>query len=45
MKLKETYEEAKLEIVCFDCPDIITASNIGTDGDDSSGETWTPIGW
>ena len=45
MKLKETYEEARLQIIRFDGEDIVTASNIATDGDDSSGEGWTPLGW
>lgn len=45
MKPKETYEEAKLEIVCFEQIDIITSSNIQTGGSDMSDETWTPIGW
>lgn len=45
MKLKEKYEEAVLEIVCFESSDIVTASNIATDGSDSSGEAWTPLGW
>ena len=29
----------------FMCSDIVTASNLGTEGEDSTGSGWTPSGW
>ena len=45
MKEKSAYERALLEILNFECSDIVTASNLGTDGEDSTDSGWTPSGW
>ncbi len=44
MRLKDTYEEAKIEILSFECPDIITSSGDFDTGGDNGG-AWTPMGW
>ena len=45
MKNKSAYERVLLEILNFECSDIVTTSNLETEGDDSTNSGWTPSGW
>ena len=45
MDNKSTYERAKIDLLEFECSDIVTASNLETEGEDSTGSGWTPGGW
>ena len=49
MENKSAYERAQIDLLEFECSDIVTASNLGsnlgTEGEDSTGSGWTPGGW
>ena len=45
MNSKSAYENARLDILEFELSDIVTASNLGTEGNDSTEGGWTPGGW
>ena len=45
MDNKSTYERAQIDLLEFECSDIVTASNLETEGEDSTGSGWTPSGW
>ena len=45
MKRKSAYENARIDILEFELSDIVTASNLGTEGEDSTDSGWTPGGW
>ena len=49
MRLKNTYDQAIIEVISFTVTDIVTASsgneNIDTGSGNASGDGWTPIGW
>lgn len=45
MKRESAYENARIDILEFELSDIVTASNLGTEGEDSTESGWTPGGW
>jgi len=45
MENKSDYERARIELIEFDRYDIVTASNLETEGEDSTENGWTPGGW
>ena len=45
MKHKSAYENARMDILEFELSDIVTASNLETEGEDSTESGWTPGGW
>ncbi len=45
MENKSAYERARIDLIELECSDIVTVSNLGTDGDDSTSGGWTPGGW
>ena len=45
MDNKSTYERAQIDLLEFECSEIVTASNLETEGEDSTGSGWTPSGW
>lgn len=42
---KSTYERARIDLLEFECTDIVTTSNFETEGEDSTESGWTPSGW
>ena len=48
INLKNSYEQAKIEVISFTACDIVTASGDGsvdTGSDNKTENGWTPIGW